>query len=675
MSRFRNVRVKISLMLTAVALLCVCMAGMLYVYAYDVEKPVITIDYGEYDADGIPCGLINSPYRVFGATVTDKKDSEPVLTTLVYKNYSIPDQRFKVTVTDGAFLPKTSGVYTIEYTAENAYGAIAVKTVQVKVLAAADPIEISAAEIVGAKQGYVFEIPTGTATGDSRLGNITVTAELWYGGKQEEITDHTHIPMYSGEYTVKYIARDYAGREISLAKTFNVEHNTELMVYDEIENRIPKYLVQDNKYELPELLVYEFGTDSYRVSPCEITVDGSPLTNGNYTANINENGKSIAIKYAYKSFERMFTATGVKARDHGVLDTKNLFVAYGGATVAFGNDAMQLSFSKDTDSVTYANPLSMSEFSFVFGIRDGKNQFKSVEVTVTDRDHADESISIRLQKTAIYVNGEKFVVPIDFNGDNTLNLVGNSLTVGGKTVLVNTYASGLIFEGFSSGFAYLTVSLDGVNGAAGMEVTILNGNYFFEDVDYSKPKIILSEEIYASYDLNEKFVLPSAIAVDVIDGNLDCKVSLTYDGEAVKDAFGNVLDGVSAASDYTVNLDRYGMYQYSYIARDLSGNRYEYSMFLTVFDDVKPEINVSNVPVSGRVNSEISLPEATATDNVTPSEKLQVYVTVIGPDAVYTHVTNRSFVPDRAGKWVVRYYVFDETGNLSYRDFTVEVKA
>ncbi len=645
-------------------------------FAEENSKPNIVIDYGEYkqgEVITVPYGVVGSPYTIFDAIVTDEKDTEPSLTVKVFRDYA--SQHISVKVINNTFIPEKAVTHTIEYTATNRYGVSYVVTVNVSVLSndKVSPIEISASNVTDAKQGYPFEIPTPTVVGDNRLGSISVTNKIFYNGQELELNGNSFIPMYSGNYTLQYIAKDYAGREKVLEKTVSVSHTEELLVFDNIENFIPKFLVQDNLYSLPQLKVYEFGTDSYTENLCTINVNGTEVQNLKYKANVPSDKCQMSIVYSYKTYSETYDVIGVKARD-GVLDTTKLFVPFNDATVSY-DSGVKLTFKSSSDYVEFSNPLSVENLSLTFATY--KSLATNVLISMTDMYKPQEKISFNLTESSMYINSVKKDIVAFFDGsENSLIVENNIVSIGGKDFTIDTYENGEAFNGFSSGFVYLTLSLSGIKGdSATLTASYLNDNFFYQSEDKIKPNIIFLSVYNSVRSIGDTLVTPKVKGVDVIDGMLDCFVTVTYKNKAVKDVNGITVENLPAEQSYNINLDKYGSYKIVYKTVDYSNKSTTVTRFVTVIDEVRPEINLKgSVPTSGTVNSSVKLPSATATDNVSYQEDMEVYIVVISPNQVYTHVENNNFVPDSKGRWTVRYYVFDDAGNMSYKDFTVNVK-
>ena len=98
----------------------------------------------------------------------------------------------------------------------------------------------------------------------------------------------------------------------------------------------------------------------------------------------------------------------------------------------------------------------------------------------------------------------------------------------------------------------------------------------------------------------------------------------------------------------------------------------------TVLDDVAPTIELNGkLPKSAKVNEEISLPPATVSDNG-DVEDLQVMVFWIAPDGVTTYISAENgaykFTPTVSGTYTVKYVVMDEYFNYAEITGTIVVK-
>ncbi len=144
-----------------------------------------------------------------------------------------------------------------------------------------------------------------------------------------------------------------------------------------------------------------------------------------------------------------------------------------------------------------------------------------------------------------------------------------------------------------------------------------------------------------------------------------------YDGAPVTADDGTVLSEVPFDREYTFTADRYGSYTVTYSAADSNGLSQPYSYTINVPDTVAPEITLSGtVPETAAYGSRVTLPAATATDNVDGAAEVFVYV--FGPDQSVIFADG-SFEANRRGRYSVRYLAMDAAGNIAIAEYTITV--
>ncbi len=89
-------------------------------------------------------------------------------------------------------------------------------------------------------------------------------------------------------------------------------------------------------------------------------------------------------------------------------------------------------------------------------------------------------------------------------------------------------------------------------------------------------------------------------------------------------------------------------------------------------DTTAPEITVNgSVPAAGEVGDVITLPSATAQDDVDGAVEAEVSVT--GPDGIGIAVENNTFTAQTAGDYTVTYTASDKAGNDAVETFTIRI--
>ena len=130
-----------------------------------------------------------------------------------------------------------------------------------------------------------------------------------------------------------------------------------------------------------------------------------------------------------------------------------------------------------------------------------------------------------------------------------------------------------------------------------------------------------------------------------------------------------VLTG-SADKQYSFVTEKYGRYRIEYQA----GSADAIMTTVYCYDIVAPEIKVGKLPASVKVGTTLTLPEAEYSDNDTVNEKLLSYVYVLYGNNIKELVKNGSYTFKTAGKYTIRYVVYDEYQNYTVAEFTVTAR-
>ena len=96
---------------------------------------------------------------------------------------------------------------------------------------------------------------------------------------------------------------------------------------------------------------------------------------------------------------------------------------------------------------------------------------------------------------------------------------------------------------------------------------------------------------------------------------------------------------------------------------------------ITVLDDIAPTITLeAGIEASAKLNSSITLPNATYLDNVSSTDNISTLIYVIDPNNVMTILRGDKVTFDVVGKYTIRHFAIDEAGNVSILDSVVEVE-
>ena len=263
-------------------------------------------------------------------------------------------------------------------------------------------------------------------------------------------------------------------------------------------------------------------------------------------------------------------------------------------------------------------------------------------------------------------NDFKKGVAVYFNNE-TLNLTD----IDGKQLCeVEETVYGAKFDGFSSTFVLVEITVNSVSSSSSVAVQELNGHQFSSQnqIDAILPYVKPSVDFPAKNSVNEVITISKAWANDVIDPV--CKTYITvYDpeGEMIESVDSTYLYEADGSISYDILLDKVGEYTVLYIAEDVSGNRYDYAYYsVFVLDTEGPKISVDAIGAVVSVGKEITIPKVSVSDNDTKSSDIVVWVTVNKPDGRYVYVKSGSkFKFDKAGVYFIRYSAIDGHANVT----------
>ena len=179
--------------------------------------------------------------------------------------------------------------------------------------------------------------------------------------------------------------------------------------------------------------------------------------------------------------------------------------------------------------------------------------------------------------------------------------------------------------------------------------------------------------------IGQSVSLAKALAIDVLDPYVNSYLTvLDVNGDIVCAEDGTYLNRVAAVKEYSFTVNQYGNYTIVYQAFGSDGRKTEASYSIAVYDDTAPELVLNGtVPSSAKVDERVTLPSATATDNI--DEEVEVHVYVASPSQVLIVAGkdedgNFSFTPDRKGNYAVRYVAVDTAGNIAALTYSLNVE-
>lgn len=614
------------------------------------------------------------PFKVFSATAYDPNLVGEV-NAAVYCNYGTAMQS-SVLLKDGVFTPTQIGVYTIEYSAKDAYGNKAVKTVNV-LSCEEDVTVLQVDELEGMTAGVRTYLPTPTVTSLNGAVNTSVKVTFEDGTEYQVRDDGSVTPISVGKYTVTYAYSDCL-KDYEYSYEIECERNEGYTFLDEVVSE--PYYIKDVAYTLPKLNAYQYTGKEPTPAACDVFVS---YNGGEYTpventdAYVISQAGTVRFKYAVEGVSYETEAVEIVDVDYyGDLDIAAYFKGDFTATKSY--EYIDFAFDKGTGEQTlgFVRPLAYSIFSLTYTLPQSGMNFGSYSVILTDLADSDNRVWLHFAD----VGG---ILYVTINGGDPI-VVGGNLADGverqirysedSKTFYFYTPKatySTLFDIGFESDYCTMQVVLHDVARPSTIRIQRIQNQLICADAfdDYD-PQIYLRKG--AGYvTKNTEGVVSAAVVSDVLSPVLAEKtlVTVTVDGKAVTAKDGTLLKDVRADRDYEIVFSEFGRYRVVYTAEDESSNDATQFYIVEVADMTAPTISLDGVTADTvqqvKVGYKYDVKPYTVSDNYSNAEKITVYVYVYTENGVLTVYNQRQFTLMQEGKYVVYLYAVDEAGNYS----------
>ena len=636
----------------------------------DTKAPELIVDAPET----ITKGIVGYNYPVFSYTTRDDNGVK-TSTVNVYYNYH-SDHPASITIKDGTVKPPYAGKYTLVYRSEDFYGNVAEKIIDFSVdsVGVASPLTIDVSgEYSDCLAGEIIPVISSTVSYSPVYGSVTEKVVASCNGSSFDITGlDSFMPTIVGEWTITYLVTDTLGRTSGCSKQFVASVNSTPVFLDEDFSMLPAYFVSGTTYKLPARNATLFGTQVSEI-PAQIkyNIDGTVknVEGEEFTPVIDDRSSDVTIIYYVDGAELSVTRSVVNPYEGTTLDLVRLFPVIGGsADISSGDKGV--SFLATTDfAADYLNQIIYSKLQIGMNIKSASD----VMFTLTDAENANRQMTLSFSgengKYDMYINGvrtdsvARSSISIKFNG--------SSVTVNSSTYSIKKYLDGSDFTGFESGRVYVRVSM--TEGSSIDLDRIGNQALLNATGDFIDPMLWVDENIDLYVSLNAVITLPEAFAYDAISGICPVTVTARLNGKYLMTDDGREIKDIPYEPGIEVALSQYGNCFITYKTVDAADNPFTVSLAVYIVDDVKPELEVATtIPGVAYVGDTIKVEGVVATDNY--SFDVVSCVMTIDPALAYDTSKDGSVTFDRAGKWTIRCFAYDESGNLGYVDYTVVVK-
>ncbi len=306
-------------------------------------------------------------------------------------------------------------------------------------------------------------------------------------------------------------------------------------------------------------------------------------------------------------------------------------------------DNMIFSTNVDGASFNFVRKIPIDLFSVVFEASANRldNTFDAISVYLTDSEKMDEVVKLSVLKVEkngiIYsqfclndkpikaisgsLNGASST-PFEFTYRKSERAIYDALGI--KLGEIDAFMNGVEFNGFTSGYVYMRMELEGVTGDTSVRLKTIakqpfNANIVKDNTDalimYSKD---VSRNVYISQ--GSSYTVYSATAYDVLSEVRSLTVTVETPTRA------KIYNG-EISSDKSFVFDTLGQYRITYTVEDSQNNSLKSIFYVYVQEENAPTVNVSGAPKSVYyVGDKYKVGKATVTDDSDDECVLTIYI-------------------------------------------------
>ena len=682
------------------------------VYKEEVE-PLVQVDMGEYANADLPKAVVGYSYPVFPATAQDAGSGLASFTTNVYFGYNTvrPSSR---PIVNGKFTPNYPGNYTIEYKAVDGFGNTTIETVDV-VCVANQGFNIQLAEdasIDGLITGHTIKVKTPRTINHSGSSNISAVAKgTDNNGNPVEVAidmeELTFIPMFEGEWTIEYTAKDYVGREVSASYDIEIALASK-PVFIEGVSFIKNY-VQGYSYYIPSLNAYDFiarkevSTKIYYKEGAD--GEAKPVINNNLVPSVTPDCTNYDLHVWYEASlsgdttvtEKLeYVINAVNAHSftedgYEYLDRNKLFITGENVTAGYKTPSAEggvlyadYTLTAD-DYIEFINPVPAVDFEVFFYIL--QNGFDKLVFTLTDKEDALNAISLTVEfasADSVYVTPSGGLTvntkAMNFNAianvvSVTYNYVNKSFSISNSDpfAVVDTIY-GEKFKGFNNNEVYFKLEVVDVESGKTPEFLfneLCKFSLFELQSSYTpKATVKTTMNFIEPYYVNRVYTIEKAVVRDLVASGL--RTTLTVQdpaGNVITDVNGLKLENVDIDQEYQVEFDQYGNYLLLYKVPYLGMVR----KVCRVIDVQPPVISFgSEIKANAKVGEKITFNTSAVDESGLPTE---IFISVFDSGYVMkNYKVGEELTFEKAGKYTIIVMAYDANKNCTIERFEVKVK-
>lgn len=640
-----------------------------------------------------PEGEINivagSPIPIPKAYARDVSGLSAPVDYSVWYNYDSESRRM-LQVKDGTFTPDNLGKYTVEYYAVDAYGNRVTKRLDMlAVKQGEEAIDFTCEHISNVVAGDYVCFNGYNVESLTPIKDMKITVVLPSGETQEiQNPNEQFLLSAAGTYKVKYEYADlfYKGE---YEYSFEVEDAGKYSFDGEIAT--PRYLIKNASYSFEKINLYRYSGSAPQLVDVKtyISYDDKNYEEMNESSVTISGNKHAFIKYVCADDSTIF----IKSEAIPILDVGYKTIDFNKGKYFVGSftpstsedvpDRTTYTYKRTSTSkpqADFINALSLSSFSLRFAIPKDQTTTSAITLRLTDYYNHDNQVKLTFKKGAgealfSFNDGEAIALGVPLTGAP----FDIAYEDGGMLRIGDTRVSCPI--NFTMELCLLTLEFEGFGKDSKFEIFSVCGQSFghYVTIDTSLPMLSAARP-EAVAKIGDVIDVAKPVYADVLSPNTadNCKVSVYKNGKAITSIGGVLLSGISDfSSNHQFKIDGYGTYLIVYEYRDGSGLSTDLRYPIMVTDNEAPTFAFKNynggeVGVSVGVKTDII--EYTASDNYTAEGKLQVWAFVYDEQGICVSAQRNSFTVNKAGKYEVHVYCFDNAGNMASAVYKINAR-
>jgi len=651
-------------------------------------------------------GVAGAKYPVFEASGSDSFGN--IYNNLDVAVYTVSETAGKKAykyypIKNGVFETPVVGTYTMEYSFVDFQGNRQVKTLDITV--EEENEELIYVPNAGMETAYTvgesIYLLDGVVQGE--VGDYTIEKEILFmadGATQAQKVETLNYGFGSfvrfekaGVAQVKVKVVDMLGRLFEeVAYQFTLSYPTGVIMS---KPSLPVAVFKNESFVLPIAEAYEYKNGEKLETNVSVFVNNqnvtqtmqyTPITTDVLTVSYrSENNAVLFEEYVFVKEKN----AEVYADNFFAFENISASCVEGAAGVEYKLSAIKEGNAK----VLFIRKIAVESLSTVFDVIQGK-EAEEICVRFTDSVNANESILCTLKKgeragapiVELYLNGSTeragvMAGSIDGNGTDPIKVQYESSEfaisdyMGDIVAKLTTYENGELFQGFTSGYAYIETEFVEIGSDYEIVYTSISNQTFTNAiVDTTSPLLLFKDPVNVKMvSLGDVITAEKPIVTDVYSNNvsLTVKIELTKaNGERVKIAEGN-------ADEVDLNLvcSEFGIYVVTWTGSD-GRNEIEVRKSFEILDREAPTLKL-DASLSGTysVGEKFDFPTAT----VEGDGKYFVEIEEIATGKVWACMkydgTNKFFFSfPRVGKYRVVYIAYDSSMNRTEYEFNVIVK-